>query len=68
MTFYPLEYTGCCQIPGTNTGLGWQGIIPNKGIKMATTAVQLMTSKLLKVTQNIPQPPYIILFYVDIRV
>jgi len=49
MTFYPIHYTGCCQIPGTNTGLGWQGIVPNKGIKMATKAVRLMTEKLLKV-------------------
>jgi len=34
MTFYPLEYFGCLQIPGTNTGLGWQGIIPFKAEKV----------------------------------
>jgi hypothetical protein len=43
MTFYPLKYVGCLQIPGTNTGLGWQGIIPNKAVKMAKKAVKLMT-------------------------
>lgn len=47
MTFYPLKYVGCLQIPGTNTGLGWQGIIPNKAIKMAKKAVKLMTGAYL---------------------
>lgn len=39
LTFYPLRYMGCLQIPGTNVGCGWQGIIPNKAEKMAITAV-----------------------------
>jgi uncharacterized membrane protein YheB (UPF0754 family) len=51
MTFYPLEYTGCLQIPGTNTGLGWQGIVPHKGEKMARQAVRIMTTQLIKVTE-----------------
>jgi len=45
MTFYPLTYRGCCQIPGTNAGLGWQGIVPSKIETMARTAVHLMTHK-----------------------
>lgn len=50
MTFYPVNFVGCCQIPGTNVGLpGWQGIIPHKAIKMATTATRLMTEKLISV-------------------
>jgi len=49
MTFYPVKYFGCCQIPGTNTGFGWQGIIPFKAEKMARMAVQLMTSRLFDV-------------------
>ncbi|CAI5744176.1 unnamed protein product [Peronospora destructor] len=51
MTFYPLEYTGCLQLPDTNTGLGWQGIVPNKGEKMARQAVQIMTHQLLHVSE-----------------
>ncbi|OWZ16576.1 hypothetical protein PHMEG_0009616 [Phytophthora megakarya] len=51
MTFYPLEYTGCLQIPDTNTGFGWQGIVPNKGEKMARQAVQIMTHQLLQVSE-----------------
>ncbi|UIZ29308.1 hypothetical protein KXD40_003062 [Peronospora effusa] len=51
MTFYPLEYTGCLQLPDTNTGLGWQGIVPNKGEKMARQAVQIMTRQLLHVSE-----------------
>lgn len=49
MTFYPLEYKGCLQIPGTNCGCGWQGIVPSKGEKMARTSVRLMTTKLISV-------------------
>lgn len=49
MTFYPLQYRGCLQIPGTNMGLGWQGIVPSKGETMARKSVLLMTSKLLTV-------------------
>lgn len=48
-TFYPLEYFGICQIPGTNVGLGWQGIIPFKAEKMARMAVRLMTQRLFDV-------------------
>jgi len=55
MTFYPLEYFGILQIKGTNTGLGWQGIIPNKAEKMARKAVQLMTQKLIDVKEVFSQ-------------
>lgn len=51
MTFYPIEYQGILQIPGTNVGLGWQGIIPFKGEKMARTATKLMTTKLINVKE-----------------
>ena len=63
MTFYPVYYVGCCQLPHGddntswlattfgNMGLGWQGIIPFKATKMARTAVRLMTSKLLDIRQ-----------------
>lgn len=51
MTFYPLEYTGCLQIPDTNTGFGWQGIVPHKGEKMARQAVRIMTTHLVKVSE-----------------
>lgn len=47
MTFYPLKYIGCLQIPDTNAGCGWQGIVPSKAEKMARTSVKLMTEKLL---------------------
>jgi uncharacterized membrane protein YheB (UPF0754 family) len=50
MTFYPLAYMGCLQIPGTNTGLGWQGIVPNKAEKMARQAVRTMTTRLIRVS------------------
>ncbi|HBH23185.1 MAG TPA: hypothetical protein DDY13_07145 [Cytophagales bacterium] len=40
MTFYPLEFKGIRPI-------GWQGIIPSKAKKMAETAVDLWTSKLI---------------------
>lgn len=49
MTFYPLGYFGILQIPGTNMGLGWQGIVPFKGEKMARQAVRLMTTQLIRV-------------------
>lgn len=42
MMFAPLEFKG---IPPF---IGWQGIVPRKAEKMATTAVELMTSKLIK--------------------
>jgi len=43
MTFYPLEYTGI-------RPFGWQGIIPSKATKMAKISVDMMTSKLVSVT------------------
>ena len=51
MTFYPLKFVGCLQLPGTNVGLGWQGIVPFKAKKMAQTAVRLMTERLLDVEE-----------------
>ena len=41
MMFGPLEFKGIWWI-------GWQGVVPRKAEKMATTAVELMTSKLIK--------------------
>lgn len=49
LTFYPIKYVGCLQIPETNTGCGWQGIMPNKAEKMARMSVRLMTEKLIQV-------------------
>ena len=45
MMFGPLEFKGLrlFGIP-----LGWQGIVPRKAQKMATTAVELMTTKLIQ--------------------
>lgn len=51
MTFYPLRFVGCLQIPGTNVGLGWQGIVPHKAEEMARKAVRLMTQELLDVKE-----------------
>ena len=45
MTFYPLEYVG-------KRPFGWQGIIPSKAHKMATKAVDLVTSKLISVEEQ----------------
>ena len=45
MTFYPLEYRG-------NRPFGWQGIIPSKAHKMASKAVELVTSKLISVEEE----------------
>ncbi|MCG8306605.1 MAG: hypothetical protein MI975_04380 [Cytophagales bacterium] len=42
MTFYPINYIGIRPI-------GWQGIIPSKARKMAETAVDLWTTKLLDI-------------------
>lgn len=44
MMFAPLEFKG---IRLFGLPLGWQGIVPRKAQKMATTAVELMTSKLI---------------------
>lgn len=49
MTFYPLKYVGCLRLPGTNLGLGWQGIVPFKAAIMGEIAVDLMTRRLLDV-------------------
>mmetsp|Transcript_46030 Transcript_46030/g.103538 ORF Transcript_46030/g.103538 Transcript_46030/m.103538 type:complete len:473 (-) Transcript_46030:173-1591(-) len=51
MTFYPLTFRGCLQIPGTNAGCGWQGIVPSKAEMMARKSVHLMTTKLLDVRE-----------------
>ena len=42
MMFAPLEFKGIKPF------FGWQGIVPRKAEKMATIAVELMTSKLIK--------------------
>jgi len=42
MTFYPIKYYGV-------RPFGWQGIIPSKARKMAETAVDLWTTKLLDI-------------------
>ena len=42
MTFYPIKYVGI-------RPFGWQGIIPSKARKMAETAVDLWTTKLLDI-------------------
>jgi uncharacterized membrane protein YheB (UPF0754 family) len=42
MTFYPIKYFGI-------RPFGWQGIIPSKARKMAETAVELWTTKLLDI-------------------
>ncbi len=45
MTFYPLEFFGFGPV-------GWQGIIPSKAKKMAETAVDLWTSKLIDIREE----------------
>lgn len=45
MMFAPLEFKG---LKLFGIPLGWQGIVPRKAEKMATIAVELMTSKLIK--------------------
>ena len=42
MTFYPVEFVGI-------RPFGWQGIVPSKARKMAETAVELWTTKLLDI-------------------
>ncbi|MEL0027333.1 MAG: DUF445 domain-containing protein, partial [Perlucidibaca sp.] len=42
MMFYPIEFLGIKPF------LGWQGIVPRKADKMASIAVDLMTTKLIK--------------------
>lgn len=55
MTFYPVKFLGCLQIPGTNVGCGWQGIVPNRAEEMANIAVDnlLKVIKLRDVTDRI---------------
>jgi uncharacterized membrane protein YheB (UPF0754 family) len=48
MTFYPIEYVG---IPP----FGWQGIIPGKAHKMAAKAVDMITTKLLRIEERFAQ-------------
>ena len=45
MMFAPLEFKG---IRLFGLPIGWQGIVPRKAEKMATVAVELMTSKLIR--------------------
>ena len=45
MTFYPIKYKG-------KRPFGWQGIIPAKSHKMASKAVELVTSKLISVEEQ----------------
>ena len=45
MMFAPLEFKG---LKLFGLPLGWQGIVPRKAEKMASIAVELMTSKLIK--------------------
>lgn len=45
MMFAPMEFKG---IRLFGIPLGWQGIVPRKAEKMATVAVELMTSKLIR--------------------
>ena len=45
MMFGPLEFKG---VRLFGIPLGWQGIVPRKAQKMATTAVELMTTKLIQ--------------------
>eukprot|EP00658_Telonema_sp_P-2_P071175 TRINITY_DN60493_c0_g1_i1.p1 TRINITY_DN60493_c0_g1~~TRINITY_DN60493_c0_g1_i1.p1 ORF type:complete len:495 (+),score=108.39 TRINITY_DN60493_c0_g1_i1:109-1593(+) len=51
LTFYPLEFFGLWQIPGTNVGIGWQGIVPFRAEGMARHALELMTTQLLSVEE-----------------
>jgi uncharacterized membrane protein YheB (UPF0754 family) len=47
MTFYPIEFIGIKKLR-----LGWQGIIPSKATRMAEKAVDLMTTKLVKIEEQ----------------
>jgi len=46
MTFNPVEFIGCFP-----PYLGWQGIVPRKAEKMASKAVDLMTTKLIRMDE-----------------
>ncbi|KAF1777805.1 hypothetical protein GQ600_8108 [Phytophthora cactorum] len=45
-----IPLVSCLQIPDTNTGFGWQGIVPNKG-KDGSTGRAVMTHQLLQVSE-----------------
>ena len=54
MTFAPLEFFGIelFRLPGQPWGFfGWQGIIPTKAEKMASTCFDLMTTQLLDIQE-----------------
>lgn len=53
MTFLPLEYVGCYERMFRLTGfsLGWQGIIPANGVKIAEKAVTIITTRLVTVAE-----------------
>ncbi|WCL81665.1 DUF445 family protein [Saprospira sp. CCB-QB6] len=51
MTFYPLEFVGWTTKNG-HPILGWQGIIPSKGVSMADTSVDMITDKLIDVEEQ----------------
>jgi len=54
MTFYPLEFWGIpiFRIKDEPWGIiGWQGIIPTKAEKMASTTFELMTKRLFKISE-----------------
>ena len=54
MTFAPIEFFGIelFRLPGQPWGLfGWQGIIPTKAHKMASTCFDLMTTQLLDIQE-----------------
>lgn len=54
MTFYPVEFWGIelFRLKGEPWGLfGWQGIIPTKAEKMASTSFDLMTEKLFDIKE-----------------
>jgi uncharacterized membrane protein YheB (UPF0754 family) len=54
MMFYPIEFFGIelFRIKGQSWGLfGWQGTVPTKVEKMATTTFELMTKKLINIQE-----------------
>lgn len=54
LTFYPLEFFGIelFRLEGQPWGLiGWQGIIPTKAEKMASTCFDLMTKRLFSIQE-----------------
>ena len=53
MTFLPLEYIGWFEgaFRATGFSLGWQGIIPANGVKIAQKAVTIITTRLVTVAE-----------------